>query len=85
MEKITQENEKHKGKFIKFLKQQHAYEQFIFNFKKYNKTANMRQFMKNTLPSLFIFLAFDWTTTNEGSYKWGILDAKWTDIIRYKP
>lgn len=75
-----------KKEFIQFLKQNNAYEQFMFNFKKQNdffrtKKSNFVNYSPTDLWK-YVDYAFNWNKTNEGWDYWAILDKKWKSLRR---
>lgn len=63
-----------KQQFIKFLKDNNAYEQYLFNF---NKIYPKNQYLSKLTPENFIDRAFTWCYTNEGWQYWFNLSDEW--------
>ena len=78
--------------FLRFLKENNAYEQFLYNFEKIKSKAWREYWRKNpsivSNYSVFSFLnekeiedwimdAFPWASTKEGSNFWRDLHKKW--------
>ncbi len=86
---INQKKEKHKRNFLKFLKQNHIYERFIFNFKKYNiyfkrsEQMNFSKFISTCLPSSYIDSAFSWRRTAEGFEYWNCINSEYMKELYY--
>ena len=79
-----------KQQFIKFLKQNNAYEQFLNNFKihriKNKELINSnkitpKEFFINTFCGDFFAYAFFWKDTPQGFSYWGRLDNEWRHIV----
>ena len=77
---------KSKQLFIKFLKDNNAYEQYMANFKihriKNKELVNSnkftpKEFFNNTLYGDFFAYAFFWKDTSQGYDYWNKLDGKW--------
>ena len=69
-----------KQQFIRFLKDNHAYGQFMLNFKIHKRYPNKfttKEFFINTFYGDFLTHAFYWKNTMEGHNYWAILDYKW--------
>ena len=70
-----------KRKFIRFLKQNNAYEQFMFNFRKQNPLCNNKELYfksySNADTLKYVDYAFVWDNTKEGWEYWANLDKKW--------
>lgn len=73
--------------FIKFLKEQKAYERFMFKFNNrdknilYDKTT-LKEFVLNTKIDDFIFEAFRWGSTIESFLYWHELSSLWRTTVR---
>ena len=66
--------------FIQFLKQNNAYEEFMYNFEMHRVNPNectTKEFFINTFYGDFLTHAFYWKNTMEGHNYWAILDYKW--------
>ena len=64
--------------FIRFLKKEKIYEQFIYNFYKLNTHAiTFKQFTFTTSPFEYFRLSFQWCSTKEGSWFWYEYSQKW--------
>ena len=74
-----------KQQFIRFLKENNAYEPFLTNFEKReekrNKVCPKRQYLKKMEPEDFIDRAFDWKNTKEGWKYWFNLSIEWQRIF----
>ena len=75
-------SEKNKKLFIKFLKENHAYENFMFNFNNREKYLGYRKrtfnnFISFALYNALIYSAFNWFGTSEGYEYWHVLDRQW--------
>ena len=75
--------------FIKFLKDNNAYEQFMFNFKKDEEYRmyhlikfSSNEFFKNEPIQNYILHAFEWKNTSEGETFWGTMYHKWKKIYQ---
>ena len=70
-----------KKKFIRFLKQNNAYEQFMFAFRKQNALRNKKGLYfknySNAEPLKYVDYAFVWDNTKEGWEYWANLDKEW--------
>ena len=71
--------------FIKFLKDNNIYEQFMFNFNKREEHRNnaipKNQFFSKTKRKQYINYAFTWSHTKEGWTYWNKFHEKWTNYI----
>ena len=66
--------------FFKFLKDNNAYEQYMFNFKIHRVNPNKcttKEFFINTFYGDFLAHAFNWKDTIQGYNYWGALDSEW--------
>lgn len=70
-----------KQQFIKFLKQNNVYEQYMHNFikreEKRNKLCPKNQFFSKTEPEEYINKAFRYDLTKEGWLYWFKLSVEW--------
>ena len=74
-----------KKQFIKFLKDNHLYESYIFNFNNdfkyrelfYLPNTGAKAFFENTMYQHYILRAFEWEKTLKGAHVWSLLDRKW--------
>ena len=70
-----------KQQFIRFLKDNNAYEQYMFNFnkreEKRNKAYPKSQFFSKTKPENYVNRAFTWINTKEGNPFWFNLSIEW--------
>lgn len=67
--------------FFAFLKDNDAYNKFMRNFKKYRVTLYSMNDILLTKPATgFIFFAFCWKETKEGSKYWRNIYDKWNKI-----
>ena len=79
-----------KQEFIRFLKNNNAYEEYMFNFKNRNiPKISFIEFINNTPKTDYIYQAFPWHKTKGGIQKWSELSKKWVNqlywtIIRNK-
>ena len=76
-----------KQQFIRFLKDNNAYEQYMFNFKIHRLNPykfTTKEFFINTFYGDFLTHAFNWKDTIEGYNYWGVLDYKWWHVIMMK-
>ena len=82
-----------KQQFIHFLKDNNAYETFMFNFNKDKETrTKFYSTLRNYSPKEFfeivdfhdyILVAFEWKNTSKGRYFWADLSIKWNNIFHY--
>lgn len=71
-----------KQQFIHFLKQNNAYEQYMFNFNhKRRLKINFIQYINNTEPFYLIYNAFNWDRTEEGISTWNKLSKQWVYLL----
>lgn len=71
--------------FIKFLKDNKAYETFMFNLNsKKGFFFTPKKFFNNTFYEDFVSNAFAWAETKEGYDYWDELEDKWFDNLRMK-
>ena len=73
--------------FIQFLKQNNAYEEFMYNFEMHRVNPNectTKEFFINTFYRDFLAHAFNWKDTIQGYNYWGVLDYKWYHCIMMK-
>lgn len=74
--------------FIKFLKDNDAYEQYVFNFNKRekfrNKACPKNQFFSKTEDKAYILCAFTWSRTIEGWSYWNKFHEKWNNYTTAK-
>ena len=77
-------------KFLRFLKEEGAYQLYIDNLYKSHPTTDL-DFWKFGLKKIFnekekcaeaIFYAFYWADTRQGCYFWSKLNNKWKDKLR---
>ena len=85
MKKSNQQTQKLKL-FIKFLKNNNAYNEFLYNLnkdktfrnKKLNKPVNYIVHQIKTEPAFLLLNAFDWRNTKQlNEEQWGNLHEKW--------
>lgn len=78
-------NLKDKQIFIQFLKDNDAYEEYVYNFNKRekfrNKACPKNQFFSKKEPKEYILFAFTWDSTSEGLRFWNEIDIKWMDYL----
>lgn len=77
-------NEEIIKEFIKFLKKNRAYSKFKKNLKNINedeKTRNIDTYLSITTPYNYLWSAFDWSKTPEGTGYWVNLKDQWEVII----
>lgn len=72
-----------KQQFIHFLKDNNAYEEFMYNFL-HNKIRKMDfiQYINNTAKYNFFYNAFPWHLTKGGIQKWRTLSRMWIEKIQ---
>ena len=74
-----------KQQFIRFLKENNAYEEYIHNFnnrkEEDNKVCPKNKFFSKTEPLDFIDSAFNWSNSHEHFLFWENLNGKWIDYI----
>ena len=77
-----------KQQFIRFLKENNAYEQYMNNFNKREEFRNMicpkNKFFSKAEPFNFINRAFTYDRTNEGYMFWFNLSTEWKKILYTK-
>ena len=70
-----------KQQFIHFLKENNAYEKYVYNFnnreEKRNKVCPKSQFFSRTKPVYYVNKAFTWCNTKEGNPFWFNLSVEW--------
>ena len=70
-----------KQQFIQFLKDNNAYEQYVFNFNNREEVRNnicpKSQFFSKTEPIYYVQRAFTWYNTKEGCCFWFNLSVEW--------
>ena len=72
-----------KQQFIHFLKDNNAYEEFMYNFiHKKIKKMDFIQYINNTANYNFLYNAFPWHITKGGIQKWRTLSNKWMEKIQ---
>ena len=75
-----------KQQFIRFLKDNNAYGQYILNFNKREESRNKAypksQFFSKSEPFNFMNKAFTWCNTIEGWGYWNTLSRKWIIYTR---
>ena len=69
-----------KQQFIQFLKQNNAYELFIYYFR-LNRKQSLPNFINRNDSDVYIDFAFTWDETNEGWEYWHTLHMKWNKYI----
>ena len=78
-------NLKDKQLFIQFLKDNDAYEEYVYNFNKRekfrNKACPKNQFFSKKEPKEYILFAFTWDSTSEGLRFWNEIDIKWMHYL----
>lgn len=67
-------------RFIEFLKEERCYDKFIANYTK-GPSVSLRRYLKNTVPSQYIYSAFYWDTTPEGIEYWLGVQKKWVGLL----
>ena len=81
-----------KQQFVKFLKDNNVYEQYMFNFKEHRIKRKQdvprvyyaeKVFFLNCNCEYFIRNAFPWKCTPQGGYYWANIDTKWIDYLNY--
>lgn len=70
-------------KLIRFLKQNNAYEAYMFNFEAQKGDLSFKRYIERVTLSSFINGAFDWQYTSEGRGYWYDLHKKWHEEILY--
>ena len=71
-----------KQEFIRFLKDNNAYEQYMFNFKNRNiPKISFIKFINNIHKIDYIYQAFPWHKTKGGIQKWSELSKKWINQV----
>ena len=75
-----------KQQFIRFLKQNNVYEQYIYNFNngKYYRERffnGKTPFLSEDSPYGYITNAFSWGFTKEGTNFWLMITTKWDRIV----
>ena len=70
-------------KLIRFLKQNNAYETYMFNFKAHKSALSFKDYTERVTLSSFINGAFTWDDTSEGRRYWYNLHKKWHEEILY--
>ena len=80
-----------KEKFLRFLKEEGAYSEWVYNIRKQHPTTDF-MFWKVKLKEIFseedkcaecIMYAFSWVNTRQGGYFWSKLNNKWKDKCGY--
>lgn len=66
-------------KFIKFLEDNNAWENFERAFKNYNRDVKRYKDMYNRDPEKALAGAFEWGNTKEGFHYWDTLNDKWIE------
>lgn len=66
-------------KFIKFLEDNNAWENFERAFKNYNRDVKRYKDMYNKDPEKALTGAFEWENTKEGFHYWDTLNDKWIE------
>ena len=67
-------------KFIKFLEDNYAWENFEEEFKKHGRDLKIYKKKCKTGKNLELSAAFPWACTAQGFIYWERLDAKWRQI-----
>lgn len=78
--------------FIRFLKQNNAYEQYVINFnsiegyeyRRYLNLYSSNDFFKHENMLHFTGYPFVWNKTKEGWLYWEIIDEKWVKYVNTK-
>jgi hypothetical protein len=72
--------------FIKFLKLNNYYEQYIFNFnvqKDWHRCESLDEFLNKHFYYNYAYVyVFDWDKTKEGHKYWKNVDIKWTHYYK---
>ena len=74
-------NEKALIEFVRFLYHEHILKQFVANYYdciKKHYSIREKNYLKNSHYMLFVYDAFFWPTTKEGTYFWREINHKWT-------
>lgn len=72
-------------RFIKFLKENDCYEQYIFNYKNMGDRWKKEYFSEKHHIKLYnareyVCIAFEWSKTKEGRLYWLSIDIDWRSI-----
>lgn len=71
-------NEKALIEFVRFLYHEHVLKQFVANYYDYIKKNYLKKnYLENSNYMLFVYIAFFWPTTKEGTYFWRTIHYKW--------
>lgn len=68
--------------FLRFLKENYCYSEYIKNFTSYNNRFNMdlNTFFLKEKPKYFLCNSFGWLSSKYKANEWALIEDKWDDF-----